>query len=110
MVLIIGGAFQGKTFFALNTLGFKSDRVFDNLECAVKNCIDNDGDTDELIKKILSGGYDAVICREIGCGIVPVDKNDRSLRERTGRVLCTLAENCTQLWRVQCGIGIKIKG
>ena len=32
-----------------------------------------------------------VICDELGCGVVPMDYEDRAWRERTGRLLCDLA-------------------
>lgn len=107
MILIIGGAFQGKKDFAKNVLKIKEEKIFDNFHIEVKKYIDN---PEELLKKIFDGDYEAVISDEIGCGIVPLDKENRRWREIVGRNLCILAKKSKQVWRVQCGIGVMIKG
>lgn len=50
-----------------------------------------------------------IICDEIGNGIVPIDAFEREYRERTGRMLITLAGQAYEVVRVICGIGQKIK-
>ena len=50
-----------------------------------------------------------IISDEIGNGIVPVDAFERDYRERTGRMLITLASQADEVVRVICGIGQKIK-
>lgn len=104
MILIIGGAYQGKEKFALEVLKIDKDKIFSDFNFAVKN------EGEAVIDKIFAGGYDAVISDEIGCGIIPLDKADRELREKTGRIQCALAARCSEVWRVSCGIGTKIKG
>ncbi len=104
MILIIGGAYQGKKKFALEMLKIDKDKIYYDFNSAVKN------EGEAVIDKIFAGGFDAVISNEIGCGIIPLDKTDRALREKTGRAQCALAARCSEVWRVSCGIGIKIKG
>ena len=50
-----------------------------------------------------------IITTETGCGLVPVDKAERELREKNGRANCALAENAQSVYRVVCGIGQRIK-
>ena len=54
---------------------------------------------------------DAVIlCDEVGCGVVPMDRTDREWRERVGRTCCYLAERAERVIRVYCGIPMVLKG
>ena len=50
-----------------------------------------------------------VIAVEIGCGVVPIEQNDRAWREAAGRALCVLAQKSETVTRVICGIGVRIK-
>lgn len=50
-----------------------------------------------------------IICNEIGCGIVPVEKDDRLWREETGRLLCKIAAKAQKVVRIVCGIPQRIK-
>lgn len=50
-----------------------------------------------------------VISDELGCGIVPIDKNDREYRENNGRVMCLLAAKADSVVRLVCGIAVRIK-
>lgn len=44
-----------------------------------------------------------VICDEVGCGVVPMDRAEREWREAVGRVCCALAKEA-EVERVVCGI------
>ena len=46
-----------------------------------------------------------LICDEIGNGIVPMEAEERTYRERTGRILEQLAAQADEVVRVVCGIG-----
>lgn len=50
-----------------------------------------------------------IICREIGCGIVPMNKLDSVWREITGRSACFLAKKAKEVYKMELGIGVKIK-
>ena len=50
-----------------------------------------------------------LICDEIGNGIVPMEAEERTYRECTGRILEGLAAQADEVVRVVCGIGQKIK-
>lgn len=50
-----------------------------------------------------------IICDEVGCGIVPIERSERDYREAVGRVLCLLAARAESVERVVAGIPVKIK-
>lgn len=60
-------------------------------------------------EKIASEKIEAVIADELGCGIVPMERNERIFRETTGRVLCTIAAESEKVFRVVCGICQRLK-
>ena len=114
MVLIVGGMAQGKLEFARRELGVTawSDGVI-----GAENCIYNlhralrdQPEADALLERWLTEYPDGiVICDEVGCGVVPVDKEDRSWREKVGRTCCRLAERASAVYRVTCGLGARLK-
>ena len=105
MILVIGGAFQGKRDFVKNKFG--EAEVFENFHLKVRECMKNNGDVSELTANAVK--YDIVISDEVGSGIIPLDKFDRDWRELVGRELCKIAAKADEVWRVNCGIGQRIK-
>ncbi|MBR1444631.1 MAG: bifunctional adenosylcobinamide kinase/adenosylcobinamide-phosphate guanylyltransferase [Firmicutes bacterium] len=108
MILVIGGAFQGKEKFARDR--FKDKNIFCGFEKYMREKLKKGEKREDIFEKIKDGKYDVIISCEIGCGIVPIEKEERYIREETGRILCDIAAACEEVWRVQCGIGTKIKG
>lgn len=123
MILIIGGAYQGKTEYAKEKYGVNPDRIYDAeipKETEGLFIIDH---LHEYIKKQMKEGKDPetellelkdlpgciLISNEIGNGIVPMDPFEREYRERTGRILIKLAKEAKEVIRVSCGIGQKLK-
>lgn len=107
MILIIGGAYQGKEAFALEELKIEKSAIFNNLHLKIKQVMAAEGDVEALLGEAM--GYSAVICCEVGCGIVPMDAFENSWREATGRAMCALAAKAEQVWRVTCGLGVRLK-
>lgn len=124
MKLIIGGAFQGKKDFAKTLC---PDVTFiDGSKCSAEDIFSCGGiyHFHEYIRNRLSEGMDCqklgeelaeknpslvVVTNELGCGVVPVDAFDREYRERTGRVCTVLASSSEEVYRVICGVGLRIK-
>lgn len=113
MILVIGGRTQGKLAFARDMLGVTdyADGTLDD-----KNCIYHFQDAVRAgvdipaIERYLARYPDAVIlCDEVGCGIVPMEKEERAWREEVGRLCCYLAKRAERVYRVFCGIGERIK-
>ena len=98
MILIIGGRGAGKREFARETLG-----------CTPKNTLPALHELDPLpcLEELL--GYEAVICDEVGCGVVPLERADRERREAIGRLCCQLAKQAQAVYRLQCGLAMRLK-
>ncbi len=124
MKLIIGGAFQGKKAFAAEK--YPEISFIDGAECRAEDIFSCEGifHFHEYIKNRLGEGRDCltlgeeliernpdlvVVTNEMGCGVVPVDAFDREYRERTGRVCTVLAAFSQEVYRVICGVGLRIK-
>jgi adenosylcobinamide kinase / adenosylcobinamide-phosphate guanylyltransferase len=126
MILILGGAYQGKLDYALRSYNVDacdvwtctdgaegldtSKRVIDRLEELVLAMIRHDVDPvsyvrermDQLREKI-------VICRDVSSGVVPLDPIMRKWRDDMGRISVMLSRESDEVIRVFCGIGTKIK-
>lgn len=126
MVLIIGGAYQGKKMFACEHLGMNEQELVDGRDCPYGSLMTAKGmhhlqdyvrrmllKKQDAAKKILAeveGNQDVILlCNELGCGLVPIDAFDRTYRETVGRLQCELARRSEEVYRVTCGIGVKIK-
>ncbi|MBQ9200390.1 MAG: bifunctional adenosylcobinamide kinase/adenosylcobinamide-phosphate guanylyltransferase [Lachnospiraceae bacterium] len=135
MILVIGGYAQGKLEYVKSKYGVSDEDIYDfekldypdfflnenealfekqivlnNINCLIKNSVKDGSNIDDLIEKLIADYPNAIIITdEVGNGIVPVEKNERLLREKTGRIQCLLAENANEVIRVVCGIGQKIK-
>ncbi len=51
-----------------------------------------------------------IVSDEVGYGVVPIDRLEREYREQAGRCMELLAASAGQVYRVVCGIGMKLKG
>ncbi|MEG1621162.1 MAG: hypothetical protein RR322_04540 [Oscillospiraceae bacterium] len=124
MTIIIGGRCQGKLDFttrkfnAKKILNCENDKldnfqefdVINKLNFMIKRFI-ADGKSDEEIRIIVMNlDNDVIICDEIGCAIVSMEKTDRRLVELTGRICCDLSKKAENVIRIYCGIPQVIKG
>ena len=131
MILVVGGAYQGKESFArslcVETKGMDpgikavsgenaewetlfSEPFIRDFHLFVKRALEEGRDVSQLADEIGRLNPDAVlITNELGCGIVPADPADRIWRETTGRICIRLAEQAQEVWRVVCGIGERLK-
>ena len=50
-----------------------------------------------------------ITCREVGCGVIPMEDAEMLWRELVGRVQVELAKRADEVIRVYCGIPQKIK-
>ena len=106
MRLIVGGVRQGKTGFA-RTL---SENVCDDLHLMIREWMQSGEELHEQVSRIIKTYADGVITvAEIGCGLVPMDAFEREYRETVGRISCELAAQAAEVYRVTCGIAMRIK-
>ena len=119
MILIIGGAYQGKTAYARERFGLEDDNIFDlstgqpvkpylcftRLECLTKAEYKKGSSAEEIAQMVRSFASDPIlISREIGSGIVPMDRDSRAWREQHGKVLQLLAKEADSVIRIFCTI------
>lgn len=127
MIMIIGGAFQGKNAYIHKKFGFLAEDIIDGESCIFNEifaakCVKN---FHLLVKRMLAEKIDVidftesfctknpdavVVIDEIGCGIIPLEKSERVWREMTGRAGCIIAEKSASVIRINCGIPVIIKG
>lgn len=120
MVLIIGGAFQGKRDFAKKTFSLSDRDVF---TCTPGN-IDFSKTCVEKIEEFTYGCPDPVaffrenrekwetsilICQDIFCGVVPMGEENRIWRQNTAKLCQYLAGEADQVIRVFCGLEQRLK-
>lgn len=109
MILIIGGAHQGKTAYATEHFG-KEAVIIDEYHLQIKKQLEEEKDPLSEVQHLLEENENCVIIsNEVGYGLVPVDAFLRKYREAVGRVNCYLAGQADQVIRVICGIGTRIK-
>lgn len=104
--LYIGGAHQGKTALARRLHGGQTDYV-EELHALVRRTLTQGGDAQALLPALRGK---VVICDEVGCGIVPLDPQERAWREAVGRLCCALAEEADLVVRVWAGLPQVLKG
>lgn len=110
MILVIGGAYQGKRDWAIQTLGCAPERIVGHVERIIRELLDAGQDPMAEIVRLADAWADAVLLLEdVSCGIVPMEAADRAYREAVGRCGAYLANRAEQVVRVFCGIGTVIK-
>ena len=125
MILIFGGAYQGKLDFAREKFNVSDGdvmRVKD--ETAIesdKKCINGYhalvlsqlragiGPLEYLAENIENLKDKIIICDDVSSGVVPIDYETRAWREACGRCATLLSKRADEVWRVFCGIGTKLK-
>lgn len=95
-----------------------SCRVILHMEAFVKHLLEAGAETEAfagglvrlLREREAKGGEETVLTAdEIGCGIVPADASEREYREREGRFCQKIAAGADSVYRVVCGLEMKIK-
>ncbi|MDU2491408.1 MAG: bifunctional adenosylcobinamide kinase/adenosylcobinamide-phosphate guanylyltransferase [Clostridium celatum] len=124
MVLVFGGAYNGKLDFVKEQFNVSEDDIF---YCGVNEfdfskkviCGLHKFTYNNILKEINSLQYikeninlfkdKIIISDEISSGIVPLKKEDRMWREETGRCLQYLSKESSCVYRIFCGIPTIIK-
>ena len=125
MVLIFGGAYQGKVEFVLEKFDLSEKDVFNctdsediDYTCKVINNLDRrilgwvreeTEARDELDEVIEILRDKIIIVNDISQGVVPMEKELRAWREMVGRTMLYLSKEADEVYRVFCGIGQQIK-
>jgi len=126
MILIFGGAYQGKLDYALKRFDLEEKNVFHcdmesmvidfdrkiiaDLDRFILACIKEDVDPRECLEDNIDRLKDKVIiCSDNSEGVVPMDPTERAWREMCGRCMVYLGQQAEEVWRVFCGIPTRIK-
>ena len=124
MVLIIGGAYQGKLDFAKNAFILSEDDIFtcggsmidfskrciNNIEEFTLACVQNGTNPSEYFKAHRDEWEDSIlICEDIFCGVVPMGAEMRAWRQATGRLCQYLSREAAEVSRIFCGLEQKLK-
>lgn len=120
MILIIGGAHQGKLDYAKESFGVGDEAVYFCQGAEIdfsKRCIYqietfafHHPDPVEYFRAHRQEWENSVlILRDIFCGVVPMGAENRLWRQKTGRLAQYLAQEAQQVSRVFCGLEQKLK-
>ena len=124
MILIIGGAWQGKRDFAKETFCLAEEDIFtcrgqeidfsrhcvDRLEVFTLACVQAGEDPVAYFESRTDAWREAVlICRDISCGVVPMNAEQRLWRNETGRLCQYLAKRAERVSRIFCGLEQRLK-
>ena len=123
MILIIGGAYQGKLDYAKEEYGLTDSDVFtceegstavgfdekivDHFERYVLALIKAGQVPEKAVgMQLRANRYKGriIICDDISQGIVPMDATERAWREGVGRTMVKIAQQADKVVRVFCGI------
>lgn len=111
MIFVTGGYQAGKRQFVIDSLGYsKSDFTskLSNNKTVIYNLQDIEvTDINQALQ--LLENKEVIICNELGCGIVPIDKDVRQKRDFIGKLCIEIAKKADEVYRVYTGIGVKIK-
>lgn len=115
MVLIIGPLFSGKQAWARQNLGLGPEDFSSSFPCpqrAVREAqalaAGLDGPALEALADALAG-KEAVLCTEVGGGVVPIDPAQRAEREAAGRLTQLLARRAAKVVRIWYGLPQTLK-
>ena len=125
MDFIIGGAYQGKLTFAKNRYGLKDEDIFTCVEDGhidfsarcVRHieeftlwCVRQNEDPVMYFKTYKNEWQNCVlICRDVFCGVVPLEAEMRAWREQTGKLCTYLTGEAQSVSRIFCGLEQKLK-
>lgn len=124
MKLVFGGAYQGKLTWARAVYGLAQDRCYDCREGLPREPVDCLYHLEDFSYACAGAGLDAVkefsdrrdlwqdsvlILRDIGSGVVPMDRTERAWREENGKLLRYLAKEAERVSRIFCGLEERLK-
>ena len=120
MILIIGGAYQGKLDFARETFGIAdmdvhicgSGEIDFSRRCIYKieEFTARHSDPVGYFETHRDAWQDSIlILQDIFCGVVPMGAENRAWRQRTGRLAQYLSKEASRVSRIFCGLEQRLK-
>lgn len=108
MIFVTGPMFSGKREYLQKTLGLSEQELSARAVFDAERLAAGDEALEQVAARLAS--YDIVIANEVGCGIVPMEAEQRLFRERAGQLSCLLAQRADTVLRVCCGLPQVLKG
>ena len=124
MILIIGGAYQGKLDFAKESFHITDDEVYHcagteidfsrrcicDIESFAYACTQAGIEPRDYFEAHRADWQDSIlICRDIFCGVVPMGAENRAWRQAAGRLCQYLSGEAAQVSRIFCGLEQRLK-
>lgn len=114
LILVIGGAWQGKRRYVEERFADMPYRLLEHYEERIREQLAAGEDPVEFAMREIERsrgmeGCSVILCNEIGNGLVPMEAEERLYRETVGRISCLLAKEADEVVRVICGIGTRLK-
>ena len=128
MILIFGGAYQGKLEYAQERFGISDadiyhctdeitaleipidKKIINNLENWILALVKAEVNVSDALRQLIDANPNTIIiCTDISCGIVPMSPQDREWREAVGRSMAVLSREAAEVVRVFCGIPTVLK-
>ncbi|MCL2366196.1 MAG: bifunctional adenosylcobinamide kinase/adenosylcobinamide-phosphate guanylyltransferase [Oscillospiraceae bacterium] len=126
MILIFGGAYQGKLDYAVERFRLSEEDIYHcseddaqmptgkkliyELDKWILAMLKADACTASAVKRLIEDNKDVIIvCNDVSCGIVPIDPVMRAWREAVGRALAAIAGEACAVVRLFCGVATVIK-
>lgn len=122
MILIIGGAYQGKREYAKTAFSLREEdictgekpdfsfRCVDRLEEFTLACVKAGADPVEYFRETKAQWADKIlICQDMSSGVVPMGAEIRVWRQENGRLCRYLAAEAQQVYRIFCGLEQRLK-
>ena len=120
MILIIGGAYQGKLDFATESFGVTDADVYtctgDEIDfsrkciCHIEEFTFRHPDPVAYFEANRAVWQDRIlILQDISCGVVPMGEENRAWRQKNGRLARYLSREATQVSRIFCGLEQRLK-
>ncbi|MBE6038868.1 MAG: hypothetical protein E7218_06640 [Anaerofustis stercorihominis] len=125
MILVFGGAYQGKKEYVARTFGYT---LADMHQCSEKGEPELDKpvitDFESYVLGAIKRGENPVnfvnnnrlrlrdkiiVITDVGSGVVPISKEQRLYRDNVGKIMQIISRDAQQVYRVFCGIGEKLK-
>jgi len=108
LIFIVGGTTSGKTAYANKV--YKGAKLIDDYQFTVQQQLENNINPEievnnmiDALEKQNLNDIVVVVSRELGYGVVPMNKFDRDYRDVNGRVNCILAKRADLVIRMICG-------
>lgn len=110
MILIVGGAFQGKRTFAEKLASEKTYTIINDFHNQIRTLLEHEENVEAYLCKLLAEDKNVIVTMdEVGSGVVPMESFDRRYRDAVGKAGQYLAKEADAVYRVVCGIGVRIK-